>query len=80
MCPNISVADPGCLSRIPDPRSKNSNRREGLKKKLLSYLYYDYHKIENYLIFELARKNLGQFTKNYRTSYPKKTVIKHSKI
>ncbi len=35
----ISVADPGCLSRIPDlgsrisdPGSKNSNKREGWKK------------------------------------------------
>jgi hypothetical protein len=30
-----------------------------------------YHKIENYFIFELVKKkNLGQFTKNYRAFYP----------
>jgi hypothetical protein len=42
----VSVADPECLSwilifvhpgpRIPDPRSKNSNIRGGVKKKLSS--------------------------------------------
>ncbi len=50
----ISVADPGCLSRIPDPvfthpgswflpipdpGSKNSNNREGWKKILLWYFF-----------------------------------------
>jgi hypothetical protein len=44
-----SVADPGCLSRIlifvhpgsriPNPGSKNSNKREVWKKYLLSYLF-----------------------------------------
>jgi hypothetical protein len=53
--PRNSVADPGCLSRIPDPvflsipdpGSKNLNKREGWKK------------------------NFAQFSKNYRTFYPK---------
>jgi hypothetical protein len=46
----ISVADPGCLSRIPDPdfypsrisdpESKNLTRE--VKKKLLSYLFCSY--------------------------------------
>ena len=47
---NISVADPGCLSRIPDPdfypsripdlgsRIQKQQQKRGVKKKLLSYL------------------------------------------
>jgi hypothetical protein len=45
-----SVADPGCLSRIlifvhpgsriPNPGSKNSNKREGWKKYYLFYLFF----------------------------------------
>jgi hypothetical protein len=49
------IPDPGSL--ISDPGSKNSNK---------------FHKIENYFIFEmLKKKNLGQFSKNYRTFYLK---------
>jgi hypothetical protein len=61
------VADPGCLSRIPDPDlypsrisdpgSKNSYKRE-MKKNLLSYFFlsHKFHKIEYYAIFEMLKK------------------------
>jgi hypothetical protein len=75
------VADPGCLSRIldpdfypsriPDPKIAMKDRGE---KKLLSYLFFGAIKFTklNYFIFEmLKKKNLGQFSKIYRTFYPK---------
>ncbi len=76
----LSVADPECLSRIPDPdfypsRIQKQQQKRGVKKKLSSYLFLQpqkFHKIENYFIFEMLKKNnLGQFSKNYRTFYPK---------
>jgi hypothetical protein len=65
-------------SRISDPGSKKSNKREGLKK-LCCQTFFSSHKfdrIENYYIFE---KKLSQFAKNYRTFYIK-IVTKLSKI
>ncbi len=59
---------------IPDPGSKNSNKREGWKKNCCHTFLccHKFHKIENYFMFEvLKKKNLGQFSKNYRTFYPK---------
>ncbi len=67
--------DPGCLSRIlifthpwsriSDPGSKNSNERQGGKKNLFPYLKF--HKIELFYFWNVEEKNLGQFSKNYRT-------------
>jgi hypothetical protein len=54
----LSVADPGCLSRIPDPDFYPS-RIPDLDP-------------EYYVIFEmLKKKNLGQFLKNCLSFYPK---------
>ncbi len=65
-----SVADPGCLSRIPDPDffpswipdlgSKNSNKREGWKKICCHNLLcsHKFHKIENYFGFEVLKKKI----------------------
>ncbi len=77
-----SVADPGCLSRIPDPDfypsripnpgSKNSNKIEGWKKNLLSYLFCSHksHKIENNFIFKNAEeKILANFQKDFLLKY-----------
>jgi hypothetical protein len=52
-----SVADPGCLSRIPD---LTTTKDEG--RKFLSYLFcsHKYHKIENYFIFK--RINIMLYT------------------
>jgi hypothetical protein len=48
-------------------------QKTGVKRNLLSYLFcsYKYHIIENYFIFELEKKNLDQFTKNYSSFYAK---------
>jgi hypothetical protein len=63
-----SVADPGCLSRIlilpiPDPGSKNSNKREGSKKICYHTFFcsHKFHKIEKFLPnnFHYAPKCMG---------------------
>ncbi len=62
-----SVTDLGCLSRIPNldfcpsrilsPRSKNSNKKRGVKTDLLSFFCsHKNHKIESYINFELVKK------------------------
>ncbi len=74
-----SVADPGCLSRIlifthsgsriADPVSKNSNKREGRKKSVVKATNFTKLKIISF--YNDEEKNVGQFSKNYRTFYPK---------
>ncbi len=69
------IPDPGSwFLPTPDPGSKNSNRREE-GKKICCHTFlcsHKFHKIENYFSIEvLKKKNLGQFSKNYRTFYPK---------
>jgi hypothetical protein len=69
--------DPG--SRIPDPKTVTKERGE---KNFCQTFFcsHKFHKIVNYFIFEmLKKKNFGQFSKNYRTFYPK-IVTKLSKI
>ncbi len=62
-----SVADPGCLTRIPDPKTAIKERGEK-KLDVKSFYVATNHKIVNYFSFELLKKkNLGQFSKNYRT-------------
>jgi hypothetical protein len=68
----INVADTGCLSRIPDPRSRIPDPKTATKergeKKLLSYLFcsHKFHKIENYFIFKmLKKKKFGPVSKNW---------------
>jgi hypothetical protein len=65
-----SVADPGCLSRIPDPdfypsrisdtESKNSNKREGSKNICCHNILCSnkFHKIANYFSFGVLKKKL----------------------
>ncbi len=69
-----SVADLGCLSRIPDPDfnhpgsrisdpgSKNSNKREGWKKIFCHNFLcnHKFHKIENYFSFEVLKKKIWE--------------------
>ncbi len=62
----VSVADPGCLSRIPDPNflpipdpeSKNSYKREGWKNFFWNIFFcsHKFHKIENFLFLKCWRK------------------------
>ncbi len=66
--PVTSVADPGCLSRIPDPGfypsripdPKTATKERG-EKNLLSCLFcsHKFHKLENYFIFEMPKKKFG---------------------
>ncbi len=70
-----SVAYPGCLSRIPDPdfypsripdpRSKNSNKREGWKKFVVITLYVatNFTKLHIILVLMSWRKKFGQIFK-----------------
>ncbi len=69
-----SVADPGCLSRIPDPDFTHPGSRisvpmiqiqlqkRGVKKNLLPYVTFFYshkfNKIVNYLMFEMLNKKI----------------------
>jgi hypothetical protein len=66
------VADPGCLSRIPDPdfsssriqdlesRIQNQQKKRGMKKISCHTFYcsHKFHKIENYFIFEMPKKTI----------------------
>ena len=91
-----SVADPGSLSRIPDPDfypsripdlgcrfpdPKTAMKDRGEKKFVVIPFFgaINFTKL-NYFIFEnLKKKNLGQFSKNYRP-FTQKIVSKLSKI
>jgi hypothetical protein len=69
------IPDPGSwFLPIPDPGSKNNNKSERWKK-IWCHTFlcsHKFHKIVHYFSFEmLKKKNLGQFSKNYRTFYPK---------
>ncbi len=70
--PGSRISDP--VSRIPDlgSRIQKEKQKRGVKKsEKNSGGSHKYHKIENYFIFELVKKKMGQFTKNFRTFYPK---------
>ncbi len=79
----ISVADPGCLSRIPDPDfypskiqdPKTATKERGEKK----FVVITFYVATNLKFWSAEKKNLGQFSKNYRTFTPK-IVTKLSKI
>ncbi len=84
-----SVADPGCLSRIPDhdfypsriPDPKTAMNRHWWKKfGVIPFLWsHKFQKIELFYFWNVEEKNLGQFSKNYRTFYHK-IVSKLSKL
>jgi hypothetical protein len=66
-------------SRISDPGSKTATKEKG-EKNLLIYLFcsHNFHKIENYFIFEMLKKKRGQFSNNCRT-LPKKLSLSSQK-
>jgi hypothetical protein len=81
-----SVADPGCLSRIPDldfcpSRIQKQQQKRGVKTNLLSSFFCSHknHKIVSYINFELAKKNLASLLRIIELSTPK-IAIKLSKI
>ncbi len=88
----ISVTDPGCLSRIliftrpgsriPNPGSKNSNKREGWKKiSCHTFLCSNkFHKIVNYFSFEVLKKKIWANFKRIIEFFTQKIVTKLSKI
>ncbi len=90
-CP-VSVADPGCLSRILDPDfypsrvpdlgSKNRNKREGWKKTSCHTFFcsHKFHKIENYFIFEMLKKKIWAIFRRIIELFTQKIVTKLSKI
>ncbi len=58
---------------IPDPGSKNSNKREGWKK-ICCHTFFvatNFTNLKIILFLKCWRKNLGQFSNNYRTFYSK---------
>ncbi len=87
-----SVADPGCLSRIldpdfypsriSDPGSKNSKKREGLKKICCHNFLcsHKFHKIANYFSFEVLKKKIWANFQRIIELFAQKIVNKLSKI
>jgi hypothetical protein len=64
------ISDPG--SRIPDPKTATKERDE--KKFVTIHLFYvatNFTKLNIILVLKCRRKYLGQFSKIYRTFYPK---------
>ncbi len=74
----ISVADPGCLSRIRDPdlypsRIQKQQQKRGWRK-ICCHTFFVAQISQNLILFyfwNAEEKNLGQFSKNYRTFYQK---------
>jgi hypothetical protein len=84
------VADPGCLSRIPDPdfthpgsRIQKQQQKNGVKKIFCchNFLYsYRFHKIANYFSFEVLKKKIWANFERIIELFTQKIVIKLSKI
>ena len=68
--------------RIPDPRSKNSNKREGLKKFCCHTFLCSqkFHKTEHYFSFEVLKKKILANFQRIIELFTQKIVIKLSKI
>jgi hypothetical protein len=65
--PGSRISDPDFYpSRIPDPKTAIKKRGE---KKLVVIPFFCRHTI--ILFWNAEAKNLGQFSKNYRTFYPR---------
>ena len=85
----ISVADPGCLSRILifthpgiPPGSKDSNKREGWKKiSCRNFLCsHKFHKIANNFSFQVLKKKILANFQRIIELFTQKIVTKLSKI
>jgi hypothetical protein len=64
-------------SRIPDlgSRIQKQEQKRGVKKKIFVIPFYvatNFTKLNIILVLKSLRKNLGKFSKNYRTFLPKK--------
>jgi hypothetical protein len=86
----ISVADMGCLSRIPKPDFCPSRipdpkiaTKEREKKKICCPTFFcshNNHKIENYINFELVKEKIWANSHRLIELYTQKIVIKLSKV
>ncbi len=89
-----SVANPGCLSRIlilpilnpgsriPDPGSKKSNKREG-GKKIWCHTFLcsnKFHKIVHYFSFKVLKKKIWANFQRIIELFTQKIVTKLSKV
>jgi hypothetical protein len=69
-------------SRISDPGSKNSNKRE-VWKKISSHTFlccHKFHKIENYFSFEVLKKKIWANFQRFIELFAQKMVTKLSKL
>ncbi len=88
----LSVADPGCLSRIlifypfriPDlgSRIQKPQQKRGVKNKFCHILFssHKFHKIENYFIFEMEKKKIWPSFHRIIELFTQKFVTKLPKI
>ncbi len=78
------VADPGCLSRIPElgSRIQKQEQKRGVNKILSLYLFcgHKFHKIVNYFIFEMLEKKIWANFQRIIDLFTQKIVTKLSKI
>jgi hypothetical protein len=75
-----SVADPGCLSRIPDPKTATKEIGE---KKISCHTFlssHKFHKIDNYFSLEVIKKKIWANCLRIIELFPQKIVTKLSKI
>jgi hypothetical protein len=82
-----SVADPGCLSRIlifvhPGSRIQKQQQKRGVKKICCPTFFcsHKFHKIENYINFELVKTKIWANLQRITELSTQKIVIKLSKI
>jgi hypothetical protein len=81
-----SVADPGCLSQIPDPGFYPSrildlgSRIQKQQQKRGILCSHKFHKIENYFSFEVLKKKIWANFKRFIEVFTQKIVNKLSKI
>ncbi len=86
-CNCTSVADPGCLSRIPDPdfypsRIQKQQEKRGVKKICCHTFFcsHKFHKIEYYLIFDMLKTIIWPNFQRTMEVFTQKIVTKLSKI
>jgi hypothetical protein len=75
-----SVADLGCLSRIPDTKTGTKERGE---KKISFHTFlcsHKFHKVENYFSFEVLKKKIWASFQIIIELFTQKIVSKFSKI
>ncbi len=70
------MADPGCLSRIPDlgSRIQKQQQKTGVKKNFCQTIFCSlkFHKIEYYFIFDMLKKKIWPIFQELLKFLPKK--------